>query len=186
MKLRVQQCSDGIIVRPDAVSLITRADRHNAILTHGIGINLVKYLEMNPVTPNDAGDADTGPNDLLNFPVITGEASPTVTGTACALCTVELFRADADPSGYGEADLWLKDVTADGTGQFSASICGVGLALRQSTASHGRPGNTSGLAQPHDYRPSGPCPAPTATHGDCHPNRNIHRSPTPTSTATPR
>ncbi len=46
--------------------------RGNAIYSNGSGASdLGIDLGTNGVTPNDAGDGDTGPNDLLNFPVIT-------------------------------------------------------------------------------------------------------------------
>jgi len=58
------------------------------------------------VTPNDAGDPDSGANNLLNFPVIytaylTG-GGLTVSGETRPGATVEFFKAAADPSGYGE------------------------------------------------------------------------------------
>ena len=45
-----------------------------AILGNSIvnNTNLGIDLNLDTVTPNDAGDGDTGPNDLLNFPEITG------------------------------------------------------------------------------------------------------------------
>ena len=57
-------------------------------------------------TLNDSGDADAGGNALLNFAVLT-EAQ--ISGTTLTLrgytrpgTTVEVFIADADPSGFGE------------------------------------------------------------------------------------
>lgn len=74
-----------------------------------IAINLVSTGdEENGITPNDAGDADSGPNGLLNFPVFTGSTlvnngtQVQVTGTAPTGSTVEIFRSDAtDPNGEG-------------------------------------------------------------------------------------
>jgi hypothetical protein len=52
-------------------------------------------------TPNDAGDADAGPNDLLNYPVVTGFNGTTLTGTACANCPVGLLEKVGDPTKPG-------------------------------------------------------------------------------------
>lgn len=58
------------------------------------------------VTLNDSGDADTGPNGLLNYPVITsavlanGELS--LAGFARPGSAIELYLAAPDPTGFGE------------------------------------------------------------------------------------
>ncbi|HVF35205.1 MAG TPA: hypothetical protein VND91_07760 [Candidatus Saccharimonadia bacterium] len=75
---------------------------------------------------NDVGDADTGPNELMNSPVITGIANGAggellVTGTAPANSTVELFQAAIDPSGFGEGDAFLGQATASAGGNFAVS-----------------------------------------------------------------
>ncbi len=75
----------------------------------GLGIDLAP----NGVTPNDPGDADSGPNGLLNFPVITSAVND---GTTVAIAwtlnarpnrTYELLFCRVptpDPSGFGECD----------------------------------------------------------------------------------
>jgi hypothetical protein len=79
------------------------------------------------VTPNDAGDGDSGPNGLQNFPVITAAAlgagnvtvSGTLTSTAGTTFRVEIFaNAACDASGFGEGATFLGavDVTTDGGG----------------------------------------------------------------------
>jgi parallel beta-helix repeat protein len=73
----------------------------------------------NGVTINDANDADTGPNGLLNYPVITsavianGELS--ITGFARPGSAIELYSAQADPSGFGEGLTYLGTLT-EGSG----------------------------------------------------------------------
>ena len=65
----------GIRVAPTAG---TNAILGNAIYANsGLGIDLAD----DGVTTNDVGDGDSGPNDLLNFPVITSATAsgPTVT-----------------------------------------------------------------------------------------------------------
>ena len=100
-----------------------------------IGINLVggnenQYL----VTANDPGDADTGPNNLQNYPVLisavlgTGTAvSGTLNSTPSASFRVELFAsATADPSGCGPGQTFLGAVNVStnpsGNGSFSLTL----------------------------------------------------------------
>ncbi|WP_326540719.1 cadherin domain-containing protein, partial [Pseudorhodoferax sp.] len=98
----------------------------------GLGID----LGFNGVTTNDAGDADSGPNNLQNFPVLTvastnGSGSITVTGTlnstASSYFRIELFaNTTVDASGYGEGQTYLGFVNvitdASGNANFSAPL----------------------------------------------------------------
>ena len=78
-------------------------------------------LGLDGVTPNDTGDGDSGPNDLLNFPAITSVnvAAPNqlaynITLDAPAAADgyrVEFFvNSTADPSGHGEGERYLGHV----------------------------------------------------------------------------
>ena len=92
----------------------------------GLGINLVAPGDpANGVTPNDPGDADTGPNDLLNFPVIqsvTGNSGNyTVSGTACSNCSVTLYTSTNDASGHGEG-IPLNSINANASGNWSTTL----------------------------------------------------------------
>jgi CSLREA domain-containing protein len=80
-------------------------------------------IDLGPpgVTPNDPGDVDGGPNLLLNFPEIISATTSSVTGVACADCTVELFDTDDDASGHGEGMSPFAEVLADASGNFSIS-----------------------------------------------------------------
>jgi parallel beta-helix repeat protein len=81
----------------------------------------------NGVTLNDTNDADTGPNGLLNYPVITsaiianGELS--VTGFARPGSAIELYAAQspADPSGFGEGLTYLTTLTEGGGSDLNAT-----------------------------------------------------------------
>jgi parallel beta-helix repeat protein len=101
----------------------------NSIYNNGrLGIDLSSATDpANGVTPNDAGDADTGSNNLQNYPQITTAlASSTQTTLGGSLQStpkttfrVELFASTtADPSGYGEGQTYLgsTSVTTDATG----------------------------------------------------------------------
>jgi hypothetical protein len=110
---------------------------NNAILGNSIygsnqlGIELISG-GVAGVTPNDnnAGDADTGSNNLQNYPVLTSviasNGTTTITGTLdSAFSTtfrVEVFsNQQADSSGFGEGEKFLgfTNVTTDATGKAS-------------------------------------------------------------------
>jgi len=109
------------------------------------------------VTPNDANDGDTGPNNLQNFPVlssavITGSmvsVQGTINSTANTVFRIEFFSGSAcDASGNGEGQVYLgfTEVTTDAGGNavFSVDLPG-GLVFGQVvTATATDPaGNTS-------------------------------------------
>jgi hypothetical protein len=84
-------------------------------------------LGVNGVTPNDAGDADTGANELQNFPVISSASSTgsdtTIQGSLNSKpdtnFTIDFYHsAAADPSGFGEGQIFLgsRSVTTNGAG----------------------------------------------------------------------
>jgi parallel beta-helix repeat protein len=89
------------------------------------------------VTPNDAGDPDSGANNLLNFPVIytaylTG-GNLTVSGEARPGATVEFFKVAADASGYGEGEEYI-GAEVEGSGNDSNNQVGwVDATARQFT-----------------------------------------------------
>jgi hypothetical protein len=108
-------------------SVLSNSIRNNG----GLGID----LGGDGVSPNDAGDADDGPNLLQNFPVMTSAVSTggstTISGALNGLpqktFRIEFFLNEAcDPSGFGEgASLWSStDVTTDSAGNatFSAVL----------------------------------------------------------------
>jgi hypothetical protein len=97
----------------------------NAIYSNGgIGID----LNADGITPNDPGDADTGPNNLQNFPVLTSALSAasttTVTGTLgsapSSTYTLEFFAAPPQ----GAVFLGRTSVTTDASGSapFAVSL----------------------------------------------------------------
>jgi hypothetical protein len=94
------------------------------------------------VTLNDAGDTDSGPNGLLNFPVITsavlagGELS--LAGFARPGSAMELYIAAPDPTGFGE-----------GLGYTVTLLEGSAADFDAGTGSYG-PGPINGLPQGSD------------------------------------
>jgi parallel beta-helix repeat protein len=96
-----------------------RITRNSIFGNNVLGIDL---YPPNMVNANDAGDVDTGTNNLMNFPVITGigddrmSVSGTLDSGATGPITVELFLNDvAHSTGYGEGQTYLGSaVVADG------------------------------------------------------------------------
>jgi uncharacterized repeat protein (TIGR01451 family) len=91
--------------------------------TH-LGINLSAPGDTGGVTPNDSGDADTGPNNLQNYPVITAITDSggikTITGTLNSTPNGTFFldfyaSPAADATGYGEGANYLGSL--DGSNQ---------------------------------------------------------------------
>ena len=112
------------------------------------------------VTPNDAGDGDSGPNGLQNYPTLTSAAtSGSIAGTLNSLASTQ-FRVEffvngsvdgaglvCDRSGFGEGETFLgaQNVMTDAGGNASyAASFGVLTAGQQVTATATAPnGNTS-------------------------------------------
>lgn len=78
----------------------------------GLGID----LGADGVTPNDINDADTGPNGLLNHPVVLSASGTgnhtlvviTLNPLVPAFLSIDVFSSPTcDPSGYGEGAVWL-------------------------------------------------------------------------------
>ncbi len=117
-------------VTVSGLSAINNTIRGNDIHNNsGLGID----LGGDGVTPNDQGDADSGPNDLLNFPVgvtayfngshtiisgILSTASPNLT-------TVDIYaNQKVNPSGFGEGQLYLGNTTPTSSGNFNLTLDG--------------------------------------------------------------
>ncbi|HUV31738.1 MAG TPA: dockerin type I domain-containing protein [Acidobacteriota bacterium] len=118
--------TDGVAVWEDLYdntncdgNKITQNSIHN---NGGLGID----LQNDGVTLNDPGDLDDKGNEEMNFPVITGASfsggTTTITGTyEASMTTVEVFKAQLDPTGYGEGEIYLGDAVLDGGGGWTLS-----------------------------------------------------------------
>jgi len=106
----------------------------NSIYNNGsLGIDLAN----NGVTANDAGDGDTGSNNLQNYPVITSVdvvggntiITGTLNSTASTTFNIEFFKNTViDPSGYGEGEIYLgtqsTSTDASGNATFTFTTAG--------------------------------------------------------------
>ncbi len=181
-------------IRIQSPRITVTVSRNSTSANDKLGIDLETETRGKGVNLNDDGDADTGANGFLNYPVIGASDPQAVHGTACANCLVELFVADPDPTGYGEGKTFISDATADGAGNFAASICGTGLpggsTYFTATATDSA-GNTSEfsyialLLSNAGACPSTPTPSPTATSATHTPTSAPTQTPAPTPTLAP-
>jgi CSLREA domain-containing protein len=120
------------------------ADSHT-ITQNSIFANDGLGIDIDPlgVTPNDTGDLDDGPNDTQNFPVLTQATEESVSGTACAGCTIEIFIADAGSGAYGEGRTFIGTDVASGTGAFTVAVSGVVEGQYVTSTATDTAGNTS-------------------------------------------
>lgn len=123
----------GVLVTGSATAVI----RANSIFDNGaLGID----LEGSGVTPNDALDADVGPNTLQNFPLLNSVVTSatqsfiggTLHSTPSTTFTLDFFSNPApDPSGFGEGQTYLGSaaVTTDALGNAPFTFTGPALAI---------------------------------------------------------
>ncbi|MEX6690591.1 NosD domain-containing protein [Danxiaibacter flavus] len=153
----IENNGNGIVMLDAAVGTVTNniisGNKTGVVLAgNGTGTSLTSNsifgnatlgidLGNDGVTANDNGDADTGPNNLQNFPVLTSVNSSggstsiagTLNSTANTIFNIQFFTNDhCSPSGFGEGQILIgsKQVTTDGGGNatFVALINGVTLA----------------------------------------------------------
>lgn len=108
------------------ISVLGAATIQNAFVGNYFGVDITGTIPIPngglPIdlggdghTPNDTGDTDIGPNQLLNYPVITGSTSTTISGTVCSGCDVQIYQAFGNPAATGGGGVYLARVTATGT-----------------------------------------------------------------------
>jgi hypothetical protein len=139
--LVVQSCNnkiEGLTIRnfPGSGIEVSGALSVNNTLTNNLiynNANLAIDLNNDGVTPNDLGDLDTGPNNLVNYPVhdtswyIAPDSTFSFNGHAAKGSFIEFYVAHpandnsrpADPSGYGEAYSYIGADTCDEFGGVS-------------------------------------------------------------------
>ena len=119
----------------DGVTLGIGAGSGNTILGNRIDSNDLLGIDLNAdgVTANDAGDSDSGPNNLQNYPILNFATvypdsiviGGTLTSTPNDTFVVEFFsNTTCDPSNNGEGETFLSSVTGvpvDGSGTSSGS-----------------------------------------------------------------
>jgi len=121
-------------------------DDNNTITQNSIFANVSLGIDIAPtntVNLNDSGDADSGPNQQLNFPVLSGARVDHVAGTACASCTVEIFISTGQSGKYGQGKTFVGSGKASTSGSFVVNVTGVALGNFVTATATDAAGNTS-------------------------------------------
>jgi CSLREA domain-containing protein len=145
------QNNDGNAILGNSIYLNGRSDPHTLL-----GIDLVTgptFPADDGITPNDSGDADMGPNQTQNFPVL---ASATRSGSSTVVIgslstkanqtyRIEFFASDPDPAGgiaEGQHFIGFKNVTTNSSGKanFTATLAFAAGSNQVVTATATSPG----------------------------------------------
>ncbi len=140
-----------------ALSVRNRLTRNLIYRNNGLAID----LGADGITINDVGDVDTGPNDLLNYPVVDTiydgmDGKYYLVGQASDSAIVEFYVAHPagqsaepeDPSGHGEAYTYVGADTCDSDGNLNYAIpYSYGNFSRISTIAIDTLGNTSEFSE---------------------------------------
>ncbi len=147
------------------IAMPTGAGVGNRILSNSIYDNGSAGIDINSdgVTANDAGDADTGPNNTQNFPVISAaegffgglKLTGTLNSTANTTFRIEFYaNATCDSSGNGEGKAYIGtlNVTTDGSGnaafsQTFVSTVAIGESVSATATRRTSPFDTSEFSQ---------------------------------------
>ncbi len=146
---------DGIRIIDE--NSINNKIRENSIYSNGgLGID----LGGDGVTANDDPDdprvdPDTGPNDLINFPVIESISSGStsavknVHGVAGANCGIDLYIVGdyGNPTGHGDAYEYFGSSTADGNGNFTIADVPLGAEVTATATNNNGNGSTSEFSE---------------------------------------
>ncbi len=120
----------------DTATTATRISGNSIFGNMGIGIDLFGGTQNGfRVTANDANDADTGPNNLQNFPVLTSAVlgtGTTIAGTLNSTASAITYRVEffentsGDPSGNGEGQNFVGAINvttnASGAASFNTTL----------------------------------------------------------------
>lgn len=160
--------ADKNVIANNSVGIYSVAATHNTFLGNEIYNNeqlgiAFGYYNANYPTQNDTNDVDTGPNDLLNYPIITqATASSGNTNIGYSLDVpagdyrIEFYsNTAADPTGYGEGETFIgyDEITSTGTGNqnFSTTITGTGYTHLAATATLKDTGAPSGFGPTSEF-----------------------------------
>ncbi|MDO1511840.1 Calx-beta domain-containing protein [Maribacter confluentis] len=127
--------SAGIVITDGSMNRITQNSIYaNGTMVPSLGID----LDMDGVTLNDSADGDSGPNDLENFPILSGVyvagSNLVVTGWASPGTTVEVFFTDVNEGTANLGDNQLGLTQDYGEGQIYIGTAVEGSANDQDSS----------------------------------------------------
>ena len=135
----------GNVIAFNAASGVSIAVSTVTVLGNSIFSNGQLGIDLGGAIPNDPGDADTGPNNLQNFPVLTGV---TISGNTTTI--VGALNSNANTSyrleffgNSGQLFLGSTDVTTDASGNASFNISVPQAAANVTSTATDPNGNTS-------------------------------------------
>ncbi len=154
----------------NGIGMIFYGSGHSPFLGNSIFSNNYTGIKLgggsggdNYPTANDSGDGDSGPNDLLNFPIIT-QATENAGNTDIGFSLdvpagdyrIEFFsNTEADPTGYGEGETFLgyDEATSTGTGSqnFTTTVSGTGHTHLAATATLIDPDSPTGFGPTSEF-----------------------------------
>jgi len=94
-------------------------------------------------SPNDPGDLDTGANEGLNTPVLLQASPQAVSGTACSLCTIEVFISSDGGAAIPQGKTFIGSGMSLADGSFIIPVSGVALGEYVTATATDAWGNTS-------------------------------------------
>jgi CSLREA domain-containing protein len=140
--------------------------RYNTVTRNSIYGNTGLGIDIDPIGVNENDQhSKSGPNDRLNFPVITLATTEKVSGTACPNCTVEVFIADGGAGQYGAGKTYLGSTMTAADGTFGLGITGVTAGAFVTSTATDSSGNTSEFSRNVMVAGAGPPAGPLALPG---------------------
>jgi hypothetical protein len=121
----VANAATGIRVAPDASGIATTGNHFLANRFENLTAMPVDLRGDGILNPNDPGDTDTGPNQMINYPTITKATQSRITGSAgpvCAGCAIQLYVANHEPGSpndFAETPVAGGTALTDGAGDFA-------------------------------------------------------------------
>ncbi len=124
----------------NGITVMTAAEVSNTFSSNSIYNNSGMGIDLFPAgpTPNDPGDSDTGPNELMNYPDIVSATNivstndwivnGTIDYNSPAGIRIELFQAEINGSGNAQGKVFLGSCYSDGSGNFTDTISGLTMA----------------------------------------------------------
>jgi len=116
--------SDNLVAYNHAAGIaITGNSTHVLIENNNIYRNGGLPIDLgNDGATINGSQESVGPNDWLQYPVVTAFSGSLVQGSTCPSCAVYIYKAIGNPAALGGGGLFQTNVWANSSGQWSASL----------------------------------------------------------------